>query len=184
MYVRFCLLKVALLLWNSVLVSQQGAWLCGRRFCGLFTTSGMWINLPVCVNSFIEQPAYGLQLFFHYQKMALNILCVMITAHTNQCSIDFSLCFFLFSMYSKQLALHSLLLVSAFLHIENPYFFTPCSTRITVPVCALGVQWCGAVLGCCHMKTTCTYPGQLWQSNKWLASQWGYNRQVCIIDDA
>lgn len=184
MYVRFCLLKVALLLWNSVLVSQQGAWLCGRRFCGLFTTSGMWINLPVCVNSFIEQPAYGLQLFFHYQKMALNILCVTITAHTNQCSIDFSLCFFLFSMYSKQLALHSLLLVSAFLHIENPYFFTPRSTRITVPVCALGVQWCGAVLGCCHMKTTGTYPGQLWQSNKWLASQWGYNRQVCIIDDA
>lgn len=100
----------------------------------------MWINLPVCVNSFIEQPAYGLQLFFHYQKMALNILCVTITAHTNQCSIDFSLCFFLFSMYSKQLALHSLLLVSAFLHIGNPYFFTPCSARITVPVCALGVQ--------------------------------------------
>lgn len=119
---------------------SAGSQLCGGRFCGLFTTSGVWMNLPVCVNSFIEQPAYGLQLFFHYQKMALNILCVTITAHTNQCSIDFSLCFFLFSMYSKQLALHSLLPVSAFLHIGNPYFFTPCSARITVPVCALGVQ--------------------------------------------
>lgn len=143
MYVRFCLLKVALLLWNSVLVSQQGAWLCGRRFCGLFTTSGMWINLPVCVNSFIEQPAYGLQLFFHYQKMALNILCVTITAHTNQCSIDFSLCFFLFSMYSKQLALHSLLLVSALIistHWESIFLHSlfhqnPC-------VCSRGaVMW-------------------------------------------
>lgn len=119
---------------------SAGSQLCGGRFCGLFTTSGVWMNLPVCVNSFIEQPAYGLQLFFHYQKMALNILCVTITAHTNQCSIDFSLCFFLFSMYSKQLALHSLLPVSAFLHIGNPYSFTPCSARITVPVCALGVQ--------------------------------------------
>lgn len=96
----------------------------------------LWGDLFICVNSRIEQPAFSLPV------CGLEC-CVTITAHTNQCNIDFSSCFFLFGMYSKQAILHSSPLVSARgIHISFCCVFWM-NGQLLVCRSRSKVRWCG-----------------------------------------
>ena len=127
----------------------------------------LWGDLFICVNSRIEQPAFSLPV------CGLEC-CVTITAHTNQCNIDFSSCFFLFGMYSKQAILHSSPLVSA---RESIFLFAVCFGWTANSLCVVpGVRFGDVVWR--------TFPGVRFLETgvKFADTQWCYNRH-CIIND-